>query len=188
MNSNQVGRLDKIPSRIKFRRSNIEFFERLLFSTGAGYSSSTPIFERSDDELIVSLFLTYFAHVSGVNLSAVMNEDEFERRRELREPVRPTIFNSTEVNLEEIKARAMRAKANVNRAMAVLHPRESGFMAEINAETYPNPYGGLMIFSDDEIAELAAVSGFDSPVQTNISGDFKFFIGAALDRAARTRK
>lgn len=175
----------KIPNRIKFRRSNIRILEQLLFGGYYGPSSPLTIQEISDDSLAVSLFRQYFELEQGLLLSVDGEEAEFARRRGWGEPVRPVFFSSAEVTLQELKARAHRTLGNISRAVEALHPPVRDFSEDgYDVDSYSNgPYQALDIFSDDEIAELAAVSSFRS----EISGEIKWFLGAALDRAAKRR-
>lgn len=158
-----------IPARVKFKGNDPRYFEKLFSDPGQPLNSPWELFELSDDNLAIAIFVGYFFEKLGVEARTEFLEIELERRAKEGQPVSPRIFNSIDLQLEELQGRAIRAHRHILR------------LAEVStSDGFGELYQELKLLSDDELSELIIAAFSFPPVPLKV--ELKVLLDAALSR------
>ena len=170
-----------IPVRFRFARSDMNALESLMFVSVSPDRLLERLHTVSDDELAISLFSAYFARFNDITFEVDELETEWRFRSAVGKSVDPRFLPSDSVSIEEIQARAARVFANQQRFTNALagsnHVEENGFIWPSSG-----PYSLLDEFTNDELAEMAALGMSFEFGPHPYSHEYKTILGAALKR------
>jgi hypothetical protein len=182
--SEQISNAEQvIPARFKFERADMRALESLMF--GPGDPEQLEAVHSSDDVLAIALFCAYFARFNQIFFNVESLVTEWRFRGAIGKPVEPRFLSSASVSIEEIHARAKRVFANQDRFVAALRGSQR---VEDNGFVWPSsgPSSLLEGFSNDELAEMAALGMNSQFGPQPYAHEFKTILGAILDRMPRS--
>lgn len=168
----------EIPARFRFEITDMNALESLIFGSG----DIDRLLSGPDDVLAVALFRSYFAAFNQVDVNVEALETEWLVRGVLGKQVEPQFLSSASVSLEELRARARRTFDNQTRFVAALSSTQ---LDDKDAGVrWPSigPYFLLDGFSNDELAEMAAIGMHLDCGEHSYFYEFKTVLGAILYR------